>query len=537
MVDTFNLIDEPWIAVRGPSGAELVSLRDAFARSREFGALAGDLPTQDVAILRLMLAVLHRAAEPMAGSPQERWRVLWEVPSLPMQWIDDYLEQWRDRFDLLDPKAPFMQVADLTASKTSGLVKLIPEVPDGEQFFTMRAGPGLVSLSFAEAARWVVHCHAYDISGIKTGAAGDVRVKGGKGYPIGTGWSGRCGLVVVEHETLSDLILLNYRPVGRGRDDEDDKPIWERDVLTAAPEPGHLSPRGPADLFTWPIRRVRLHHDGTRVTDVLICNGDPLPWHNQQHLEPMCAFRRSAAQEKKLRETPVYMPHRHDPSRAVWRGLGAILVETPDGGAPRDEAPERLIPGTLEWLATMSGEGVLDADLPVRLRAVGLAYGPQDSSIAASYDDSIRMHLSVATNPYLKHAAIAASSVADLAVRHLGDLASAIARAAGREPEGPRDDAREVAYARLDAPYRQWLASLSGHADLTEADTRWQLVIRGHLLALAGDIVAAGGEAAWKGREVLGHHIDTSLAHLRFLAGLAKTLPLADQPTDSKETS
>lgn len=57
----FNLLDEPWIIVLNFDGStEKVSLIDALARAAEFSGLAGELPTQDAAILRLLLAVLHR---------------------------------------------------------------------------------------------------------------------------------------------------------------------------------------------------------------------------------------------------------------------------------------------------------------------------------------------------------------------------------------------------------------------------------------------------------------------------------------------
>ncbi|MBK8460678.1 MAG: type I-E CRISPR-associated protein Cse1/CasA [Micropruina sp.] len=42
--------------------------------------------------------------------------------TLPLALVDDYLDLHGDRFDLLDPVTPFMQVADLTTAsgKTSG---------------------------------------------------------------------------------------------------------------------------------------------------------------------------------------------------------------------------------------------------------------------------------------------------------------------------------------------------------------------------------------------------------------------------------
>ena len=56
----FNLLDEPWVRVLCPDcTVREVSLTDALLRAHEYKALAGELPTQDVAVLRLLLAVLH----------------------------------------------------------------------------------------------------------------------------------------------------------------------------------------------------------------------------------------------------------------------------------------------------------------------------------------------------------------------------------------------------------------------------------------------------------------------------------------------
>lgn len=534
---SFDLLTEPWIAVRAPDGIREVSLMAAFERAHEYAALAGEVPTQDVAILRMMLAILHRAVEPVQGYPHERWRRIWAADRLPMDLVESYLETWRHRFDLFDDEAPFMQVAGLTAAKTSGLVKLIADVPDGKPFFTTRAGTAINALSFAEAARWLVHCHAYDVSGIKTGANGDDRVKGGKGYPIGTGWSGQCGLVVVESDTLRDALALNLVLEPRDADADPDLPIWERAPLTAAVEAGHASPRGQADVMTWPSRRILLHHDGSKVTDALISNGDPLSPQNRHTVEPMTAFRRSANQQKVSRAEVVYMPHRHDPTRSVWRGLSGLLTERASGGAVSSEAAERLPPRNLAWLEEMRGDLVLDPDLPVRLRAIGMSYGTQNSSIETTYDDALAMRVAVATDATLRSLAISAASAADDAVTQIANLAANIARAAGRPPEGPRDNAREDAFSRLDAPYRRWLSELDTRTDPGAARAKWQGIARRIVMLVAADVIASGGDAAWKGRHCQGRYVDSALAEAWFFLGLKKSLPAVGPGPDSKEES
>lgn len=56
----FNLLDESWVRVITPE-CEIreVSLTDAIVHSHEYSGLCGELPTQDVAVMRLLLAVLH----------------------------------------------------------------------------------------------------------------------------------------------------------------------------------------------------------------------------------------------------------------------------------------------------------------------------------------------------------------------------------------------------------------------------------------------------------------------------------------------
>lgn len=55
MTSAFNLMDEPWISVRTPdNGVTEVSIREAFHRATEFRGLAGEIPTQEAAVLRLL---------------------------------------------------------------------------------------------------------------------------------------------------------------------------------------------------------------------------------------------------------------------------------------------------------------------------------------------------------------------------------------------------------------------------------------------------------------------------------------------------
>ena len=56
----YNLLDEPWICVMKENGeVKELSLMDVLLHAHQYRRLAGELPTQDVAVLRLLLAVLQ----------------------------------------------------------------------------------------------------------------------------------------------------------------------------------------------------------------------------------------------------------------------------------------------------------------------------------------------------------------------------------------------------------------------------------------------------------------------------------------------
>lgn len=58
----FNLLTEPWIRVRlRDNTVREVSLTEALVSAQDYADLAGEMPTQNAAVLRLLLAVLfHR---------------------------------------------------------------------------------------------------------------------------------------------------------------------------------------------------------------------------------------------------------------------------------------------------------------------------------------------------------------------------------------------------------------------------------------------------------------------------------------------
>ena len=137
----FNLLDEPWISVvydeKGTT--KEVSLQELFINAHQYKDLAGDTKTQDFAVLRVLLAVLHtvfsrfdadgnvyeylavderfKQIEPVEESDiadyqddlYDTWIDLWESGKFP-DIVNHYLEKWRDRFYLFDEEYPFFKL-------------------------------------------------------------------------------------------------------------------------------------------------------------------------------------------------------------------------------------------------------------------------------------------------------------------------------------------------------------------------------------------------------------------------------------------
>ncbi|WP_328662218.1 type I-E CRISPR-associated protein Cse1/CasA [Streptomyces sp. NBC_00334] len=532
---SFDLTSRPWIGVLRCDGAQNeLSLRQVFAQADDLRCVVGELATQEFSLLRLLLAVAHDALD--GPGDIEEWAELWEEPDCFAP-VEAYLEEQRDRFDLLHPVTPFGQTAGLRTARDEvfSLNRIVADVPTGEPFFSARM-PDVRRLTFAEAARWVVHVHAYDTSGIKSGMVGDDRVKGGKVYPLGTGWAGGLGGVLVEGATLRETLLLNLVAADTEQLDfsPDDRPSWRREPR--GPGSDGRTATGPRDMYTWQSRRVRLHHDADGVHGVVLGYGDPLVSRNMHRGEPMTPWRRSPAQEKKLGQSPVYLPLEHDPARAAWRGIAALLADRSEDTGDAD-GPPRLRPLLLEWIARLVTERHLPRQFLVRTRTVGVRYGTQQSVVDEVVDDRLEMPVVLLhkQDPAYATQAIAAAEDADRAVRALGDLAADLARATGSEQEGPKATARAEGFDALDHPYREWLSGMATAPDPFEHRHTWQRHVR-QTVGRSGDrLIAAAGDAAWEGRihtDNKGgtHWLNAGLADVWFRGRLARALGNPDSP-------
>lgn len=544
---SFNLIEQPWIPALGLDDSVTThSIQDIFRNAHQLQAIAAELPTSSAAILRLLLAIGLRAAQPISDDPVQQWADWWRSGGIPADLVDEYLGRYRDRFDLLDCEQPFFQIADLHTAKgaTSGLERIIAEGGTGS-IFRDRSGESLTSLSFAEAARWVVHAQAWDIAGIKTGVVGDERAKGGKSYSFGIpAWTGNCGIIIIEGKTLAETLLLNLT---LGFTSADDLPVWERPPQEIPSDGIYRIPQGPADVFTWPSRMIRLYNDGERITDAIVSNGEKLEAQNRFNVEPMTSWRFSKPQTEK-HKIEVWMPREHPPGQAMWRGLPGLLATHPSGQSDTRAKPAE----SLQWLNSLR-EDVIAPDATVVLQAVGTVYGPQNSTVADIIADTMSFQIAAITDEQVRQAAVDASYEGVLAVRALSDFTRNLCRAAGGRDAATGADEfvaerRRVttdAYARLGLLFDDWLKKLTQDVDLLNAGRDWQQRVWRCVDGLGKDLITQAPSAALVGREVnMGNdrteRLDAALAQVWFRGNLRRILTLLADPRkrhDEEKTS
>ena len=551
----FNLLDEPWIPVRLLDGTIAdVGLLELLRRTTDIADLACELPTQSIAIQRLVLAVAYRVATPR---DTRDWVRQWE-DGAPTEQMIEYLERWRDRFYLFGGRFPFMQVADLRTAKDSisGLEKLIADVPNGEQFFTTRHGRALACIPPSEAARWLVHAQAYDPSGIRSGAVGDSQVKGGKGYPIGPSWCGHLGLVWLKGKDLDETLVLNLIPADaaglRGVESSTEWGAcsWEAaepetsvrgdySLLDPAGTPRELSiPR----LLTWHSRRIRLVGDSSGVTGVVLAQGDKLAPQEMRLYEPQSLWKYSTPQSKKFK-TDVYMPRKFKTGRALWRNLpGTLPTVTTVQGVDKQPKQEFLTSATLSFHYQLDNASIQTTYPKVmRIQAVGVTYGPKEATFEDIYSDELTLSVAVMRvgREDLSAEIDRQVRLTEEVARDVGTLAANLARAAGESGDGAgdgaRDRAKELFFSAVDTDFRTWLSQVDGHESARDAGRRWERALRQHATDIQAELVRGASSSAIIGRDTGRGYMNVGIAENYFRSALNKRLPVHNTNQEGKK--
>jgi CRISPR system Cascade subunit CasA len=476
-MDSFNLIDRPWIPVIRTDGTpDTVSLRGLYAPDVRDVACAP--PSQTMAVIRLATAITCRAL-PTSGSVDEdaaAFRTMLAADHAP-QAIFDYLDKWHDRFDLMGDR-PFMQSSGLPESDT-----LTPLVSDVETNGTLAARADRFILTAAQAALWLIRCQAYDGAANRATLPGDTRMKGSICYTNGTGWTGSLGCLAILGDTMWRTTLLNRVPLPWDTDADwsRDSAVWERDIPTFG-DPEYDAGKGvdndlhgPAALLTWRSRSIRLSWRDGMAVGATVTAGDRIHAQDANAYEPMSGWHESGAKGG-LVSTRL-------PSSAplLWRGLAGLLA-VKDGGKR---------PMNVRWLERARLE-------PMRLRYLYTAveWGPQCQNPVGETADTLACTLDLSRSRTAGRRYADRLALLDRGVGILARLDRDLQTACGDTVPATRAGLYARLWGVLDPPTRTWLASDNPMGTLD----RWTAACL-RLLARHADRMADGAPArAWSGR-------------------------------------
>lgn len=552
----FNLLDEPWVpVVLQDETATHLSLLALLEQSANVRGLKTDLPTQQFALLRVLLAFLHRALGPLS---EDEWVEMWEAGRFPMDRINAYGEGVRDRFWLDHPTAPFMQQAKMESLRgiPASLGKIVSEMPDNRVLFSTRTEDSLRTMDWREAALWLIHVIAYDTAGIKTGMKGDPLVKKGKRYSDGPpAWVGRTGGIYLAGSDLFRTLMLNLTQARASHleTDPSDLPCWERD-----PKEKYWverRPTGMVDLLTWQGRALRLVWDenGSEATGVFLTHGLIIPKENHYKRDPFTAWKYSEVQSKMCGHD-IYFPKEHSHATLLWRSLdGVATTQLPRQGSQQTKERRAPAPGVLNWLNHLLIEEMVPPVEPIRLVMAGLHYDVKSTTVENSVTDSLT--LPVAALQFdaplacaVRDAAHSAERVAYLYGRlliHLGiasGLPGNVAQKRKEEMRRVEQDGRLLASTLLDQPLRQWIATLREERQVGAALGQWQGTCRTIAHGLSREALAELGTAAWissvrhEGEGEGQPAMTIAEAERRYWASIRQALPLAfTKATQKKE--
>ncbi|MCF2970926.1 type I-E CRISPR-associated protein Cse1/CasA [Synechococcus sp. Nb3U1] len=308
----------------------LVKLFETWETLREIQA---DNPPTTLALYRLLLAMLHRAYQ--GPRNEDHWEEIFEDNG---QGAIAYLNQWRDRLDLLHPDHPFMQDPILPLDKAVPIYAL--HTMSTSQVFSHEHKWSGYSISLSQAARLLVRLQGVDITSLRAFYVGQ---SSGNRSAVNTPTINAAN-VLVRGSTLKQTLMFNlmrYDPAAEMPSvvTGEDLPTWE--TSSYAGKPKKAAPQGYISYLTFPWRRLRLFPDHDEVSQVAITMGNSLPDKvSDQQWECGIAYRE---------DKPVRL-WRNAESRQLWRNADAFLLTTEKQHRPR----------IVDWLADLKSEDLVD---------------------------------------------------------------------------------------------------------------------------------------------------------------------------------
>lgn len=505
----FNLLDEPWISVivdeKGHN--KLVSITDVFKHASEYKALAGDMKTQDFALLRVLLAAIHtvfsrydiqgNSREFDSGEDSEDdfneetmdiWREVWNSKKFPDA-VFKYLEQWHDHFYLFDDKYPFFQVLkqDIDSKKLGGkspseisgknINRLISESNNKIAVFSPKdnVDNNKSSLTEPQLARWIITLQSY------AGLA-DKTMFGTEKYKASKGWLFDLGGIEIIGANLFETLMLNCVLVGDVQSPEKkQKPCWEYSGTENIENSFYETfIDNVSQLYTRWSRAIYINPD-ISIDKPISVSIVKLPDinHKNAFIEPMTVWQYNKEGENKDK----YTPRKHRTEEAMWRSFGLLTSQELYDGSVKNHKP-----GIMEWLNEIKHD---IAGSSISLQAISMkddgnatSWVPTDEICDTLYIDEVVVTDNADDGWVYRinnEVEYTRSAIGFIYKQFLLDICEIRNRS--------KDDATKYsakcisqAYFLVDQPFREWLANIKPKDSMNKRCTQWRNTLHNILI-------------------------------------------------------
>lgn len=503
----FNLLDEGWISVVADykGTTKPVGMKEFFENAHEYIALAGDTPTQDFAVMRFLLAVLHtvfsrydadgKAYEILEMNdrmqpieePEEyleeyedllmdTWKDLWNKGEFPKV-VNDYLEEWKDRFNLFDDKYPFYQVTEkeIDVSKINksapsevlgkNINRRISESANKIALFSPKYSSDLnkEKMSQDEVARWLLTFQAY--SGLS-----DKVIFGKEKYKASKGWLFDLGGVFLSSDNLFKTLMLNLQL--KNFSNKIQKPCWEFSPEEVVKQQMSFEPiDNIAELYTVWSRAVCIKDYNPENAFSMSIVKLPEVIHEDQFLEPMTIWRYNTTGDNKEKFTP----RKHQMNKSMWRSFG-LITET-ESEENLDPKNKKRKPGIIDWMNKIDN---YVNDKIIKINSISM----EDDGNATSW---------VPTNEVVDHLYIDEAVFNDLEkegwiyrINKVVDMTKEVVEFIYKgflndineirnlESKDFVNNGVELLYYEIDKPFRDWILSIDINDDKEKKITDWK---------------------------------------------------------------
>lgn len=564
----FNLIDEPWISIviDYKGATKLVGLKEFFENAHTYIALAGDMPTQDFAVMRFILAILHTVFsrydaqgnayetvtlngrmqqleevdqgdyEDYEDALLDTWKDLWKAGKFP-DIVLKYLDIWHDRFYLYDDKYPFYQVTKEIISKvnaqftdntcTTAIVcpklinRTISESGNKIAFFSPRCNSNKNNLTDAELVRWLITFQGVSNASDKKSIIKD------KTLQKSIGWIYGLGGLFFSSNNLFKTLLFNF--VLKHPDSQynvPQHPAWELEQYELYEKyQKSIMIDNLACLYTNWSRLVYLfYYTGNKKDSKDKESRENLrlrivktiaPQKETNILEPMAKWKNGSYK--------IPIADKPQKTESIWRSFGAIFNLSDN---------DRRLPVIVDNLNHL--KKYIDEDELVQVNVISAIDDRKSTSrvLVEEYYDNFNLKLYVATDLIDKGWVVRINNIIEttqeIIEKDYSRFLSEIKAIRNISFDDFVSNKKADLYFKIDKPFKDWLAKIDCTDNKDEKEQEWYTELRQIIRIQVYEFIKNASLRDFIGVVIKDKEKNIALALNMFMASVNKKLPKLD---------